>query len=342
MHKLTGENRIVELLQGRYSSMNRLLKKGIGDDAAVIRPGRSREYWSITTDMLVENVDFRREWTSPGWLGFKSLSVNLSDLAAMGARPRFFMVALALPSGLSPDRWILHFYKGLAELADSQRARLIGGDLSRSESGIIISITAFGESLKRRVLYRSGGRPGDRIYVTGVLGKSAAGLLLLQAGCVHPGKGPQKEAVRAHQKPEPRCSAGIWLAQSGLVSCMMDISDGLSRDLPRLCRSSSVGAEIDSAAIPLFPESSSWNCDPLALAFHGGEDYELLFAVPEPKVETLERSYPAEFPRISRIGKLTSDPQIVITESGKRSRPLSEKGYDHFLAKAQPAGPAAR
>jgi thiamine-monophosphate kinase len=340
MHKVTGENRIVELLQKRYSSMDRLLKKGIGDDAAVIRPGRSEEYWLITTDMLVENVDFRREWTNPGWLGFKSLSVNLSDLAAMGARPRFFMVSLALPSGLSPERWILQFYKGLAELADSQRALLIGGDLSHSESGIIVSVTAFGESLKRRVLYRSGGCPGDRLYVTGVLGKSAAGLQLLQAGCFRPTKAPQKEAVRAHQKPEPRCDAGIWLAQSGLVNCMMDISDGLSTDLARLCRSSSVGAEIDSAAVPVFPESSSWNCDPLALAFHGGEDYELLFAVPESGVETLERSYPAGFPPISRIGKLTPDAQIVITESGKRRRRLSEKGYDHFLRRTQPAGPA--
>jgi thiamine-monophosphate kinase len=333
MHKLTGENRIVELLRKRYSSVNRLLKRGIGDDAAVILPGGAKEYWSITTDVLIEHVDFRREWTNPRWLGFKALSVNLSDLAAMGARPRFFTVSLALPSGLSPEPWILQFYKGLSELAGPQRALLIGGDLSRSESGIMISITAFGESLKRRVLYRSGGRPGDRLYVTGVLGKSAAGLQLLHAGCIHPKKGPQKEAVRAHQRPEPRCSAGIWLAQSGLVSCMMDISDGLSTDLARLCRSSSVGAEIDTAALPLFPESSSWNCDPLTLAFHGGEDYELLFAVRQSETETLENSYPAEFPPISRIGKLTRGWQLTITESGKRRRRLSEKGYDHFLAK---------
>jgi thiamine-monophosphate kinase len=342
MHKLTGENRIVELLQRRYSSVNRLLKKGIGDDAAVILPGRGREYWSITTDMLIEHVDFRREWTNPGWLGFKSLSVNLSDLAAMGARPKFFIVSLALPSGLSPERWIRQFYKGLFELADSQGALLIGGDLSHSESDIMISVTAFGESLKRRVLYRSGGRPGDRLYVTGVLGKSAAGLQLLLAGCIHPRKGPQKEAVRAHQRPEPRCNAGIWLAQSSLVSCMMDISDGLSTDLARLCRSSGVGAEIEASAIPLFPQSSSWNCDPLALAFHGGEDYELLFAVPQSGIETLESSYPAEFPPISRIGRLTSSPQITVTEPGKRKHILLEKGYDHFVGGTQPAGQATR
>jgi thiamine-monophosphate kinase len=332
MHRLTGENRLVELLQKRYFSVNRLLKKGIGDDAAVILPRRAREYWSITTDMLVEHVDFRREWTSPRWLGFKALSVNLSDLAAMGARPRFFTVSLALPSGLSPGPWILQFYKGLSELADSQRALLIGGDLSHSESDITISITALGESLKRRVLYRSGGRPGDRLYVTGVLGKSAAGLQLLRAGYIHPRKVPQKEAVRAHQRPEPLCDAGVWLAQSGLVSCMMDISDGLSTDLARLCRSSSVGAEIDASAIPVFPQSSSWNCDPLALALHGGEDYALLFAVPQSRIAALERSYPAEFPPISRIGKLTRDRKIMITESGKHRRRLPEKGYDHFPA----------
>jgi len=341
MHKLTGENRIVALLQNRYSSMNRLLKKGIGDDAAVIRPGGAKEYWSITTDMLVENVDFRREWTNPGWLGFKSLSVNLSDLAAMGARPRFFMVSLALPSGLSPRSWIVQFYKGLAELADSQGILLIGGDLSHSESGITICVTAFGESHKHRVLYRSGGHPGDRLYVTGVLGKSAAGLQLLQAGCAHPRKGPQKEAVRAHQRPEPRCNVGVWLAQSGLVSCMMDISDGLSTDLPRLCRASCVGAEIDAADLPLFPQSSSWNCDPLALALDGGEDYELLFAVPPTRAETLERNYPAEFPPIAGIGKLTRDLQIRIIEAGKRKHRLLEKGYDHFRRRTQPAGVTA-
>jgi thiamine-monophosphate kinase len=114
---------------------------------------------------------------------------------------------------------------------------------------------------------------------------------------------------------------------------MMDISDGLSTDLARLCRSSGVGAEIEASAIPLFPQSSSWDCDPLALAFHGGEDYELLFAVPQSEAETLENNYPAEFPPISWIGKLTRGRQIMITESGKRRRRLPEKGYDHFLTK---------
>jgi thiamine-monophosphate kinase len=333
MHKLTGENRIIEMLQSRYSSVDRLLKKGIGDDAAVIHPGPADEYWSITTDILAEYVDFRREWTNPACLGFKSLSVNLSDLAAMGARPRFFTVSLALPSDLSPERWSLQFYRGMAELAHSQGALLIGGDLSRSESGITVSITALGESLNRKVLYRSGGRPGHRLYVTGVLGKSAAGLQLLKAGCIHPRRALQKEAVRAHLRPEPRCAAGVWLAQSGLVSCMMDISDGLSMDLARLCRASNVGAEIDAASVPLFPQSSSWNCDPLALALHGGEDFELLFAVPPSETENLDRSYPAAFPPLSRIGQLTQDRRIMITESGKRPHTLLQKGYDHFPRK---------
>ncbi len=333
MQKLTGENRIVELLQRRYSSVNRVLKKGIGDDAAVIRPRGSEEYWIITTDMLVEDVDFRREWMTPELLGFKSLSVNLSDLAAMGARPRFFTVSLALPPELSLQQWIHRFYTGLNDIAGSEGALLIGGDLSRSESGITVSITAIGESLGRRVLYRSGGRPGHRLYVTGVLGKSAAGLELLRKGCTHTANGRRKEAIRAHQRPEPRCRAGLWLAQSGLARCMMDLSDGLSVDLARLCRSSHVGAQIDAAAVPLFAGSSSWGCDSFALALHGGEDYELLFAVPESEAELLERKYPAKFPPISRIGKLTRGRAITVAESGKRRYRLLEKGYDHFVVK---------
>jgi thiamine-monophosphate kinase len=332
MPRLTGENRIVDLLQKRYSSVNRLLKKGIGDDAAVIHPDGAGEYWSITTDMLIEGVDFRREWTNPESLGFKALSVNLSDLAAMGARPRFFTVSLSLPPAISPGPWIIRFYRGLSELAVSHDAILVGGDLSRSQSGITINVTAIGESLDRKVLYRSGGRPGDALYVTGTLGKSAAGLALLQAGFFHPTKGPRKEAVRAHLRPEPRCSAGVWLAQSGLVSCMMDLSDGLSTDLARLCRSSGVGAEINASSVPLFLRSASWACDPLALALHGGEDYELLFGVRQSKTGALENSYPDGFPPISRIGTLTRDPRIIVTESGKRRR-MPEGGYDHFAGK---------
>ena len=237
------ENNIIQLLHKRYPGQGRTIKKGIGDDAAVVHPGGAEEYWVITTDTLLEAIDFRREWTTPYRLGRKSIAVNISDLAAMGVRPRFFTVSLALPAGIS-KRWIREFYKGLNTPDSLKGAQLIGGDLSRSESGILITVTALGESLNRKILYRSGGRAGDLLYVTGILGQSAAGLKLLQSNRGRSRIQSKRDALRAHQIPEPRSEAGIWLAQSRLVRCMMDLSDGLSADLPRLCKASGVGARL--------------------------------------------------------------------------------------------------
>ncbi len=328
------ENRLIQLLQDRYPAKSPLLKKGIGDDAAVVCPKGANEYWLLTADMLLEGIDFRREWTTPRKLGCKSIAANLSDLAAMGARPRFYTVSLAIPSGIS-ERWLLEFYDGLTEQGISKGAQLIGGDLSRSERGILISISAAGESLNRKVLYRAGGRAGDLLYVTGILGRSAAGLKLLQAGCTRPRSRPQKEAIRVHQMPEPRCEAGLWLAQCGLIRCMMDLSDGLSTDLSRMCRASRVDAEIHAAALPLFRESRKWSCNPAELALHGGEDFELLFAVPHSRGALLEKTYPVSFPKITRIGKMArGDGTVWILDSGNKRQRLSEHGYDHFRPSA--------
>jgi thiamine-monophosphate kinase len=321
------ENEILRLLQRRYPGKTGSLIKGIGDDAAVIHPDSAGEYWLITTDMLVENIDFRREWTTPRRLGRKSISVNLSDLAAMGAHPRFFTVSLGLPPGIS-RRWITEFYRGLTERGDEHGAQLIGGDLSSSQKGILISITALGESIERKVLYRSGGREGDFLYVTGILGRSAAGLRLLQNDCIHPGAG---EAIRSHREPVPRCKAGMWLAHCGMVRCMMDLSDGLSIDLPRLCTACGTGAEIDAARLPLFLKSAAWGFDPVGLALHGGEDFELLFAVPGSKAALFEKIYPVDLPQITRIGKMIRGRgDVWIRFEGKNRRRLTEQGYDHF------------
>jgi thiamine-monophosphate kinase len=326
----SSETRLLELLQARYPSKTRLIKKGIGDDAAVVRLRGAQEFWLITTDMLVENIDFRRAWITPRRLGAKSLSVNLSDLAAMGARPRFFTISLAIPSDIS-ERWILEFHDGITAKGNYSGAYLIGGDLSRSEKHIVISITAIGESLNRIVLYRSGGKPGDLLYVTGVLGRSAAGLKLLEAGQAYPRSRFAKTALQAHQQPEARLDAGLWLAQSGLASCMMDLSDGLSMDLPRLCACSGVGAEVRISDLPVFLESRLWGLDPVELALHGGEDFELLFAVPKSKQRLLEKNYPATLTPITKIGELTGDAgKVWIAEENKKRYRLPQRGYDHF------------
>ncbi len=327
---LTSEDKILQLLQARYIRRHLSVVKGIGDDAAVIDCRGAQEYWLATSDMLLEGVDFRRGWTTPRQLGCKSLSANLSDLAAMGARPRFYMVCLGLPRSIS-ESWISDFYDGLTEVADSHRALLIGGDLSHTTRDILISVTAVGESLNRKVLYRSGGRPGDSLYVTGVLGRSAAGLKLLQNGCTRPRAGPRREALQVQRTPEARCKVGLWLAQCGLVNCMMDLSDGLSIDLPRLCAASGVGAEITASCLPTFLKSASWGCDPLALALHGGEDYELLFSVPGSKIPLFSKTYPRNYPQVTKIGRFTADAgEICINDSAKGRRPLPQCGYDHF------------
>jgi len=322
------ENEIVEFLRKRHAVEHPMLKKGIGDDAAVLRLGEAKEFQVITTDALIEEIDFRRDWTTPRELGWKSLAVNLSDLAAMGARPQFFTVTLALPPDIT-EQWIREFYNGLTECGALHGAALIGGDLSGAQNAVMISITAIGESLRRRVVYRSGGREGDLLYVTGTLGRSAAGLELLRQGTIHSRSRPRREALRAHRMPEPRCRAGAWLAQSGYVHSMMDISDGLSTDLARMCAASGVDAEILTA--PVFAAAASWHCDPLALALHGGEDYELLFSAPFSKKGMLEKNYPSEFPPITHIGNMLEGTGVVwLAEPGKKRRELPALGFDHF------------
>ncbi len=250
----------------------------------------------------------------------------------MGARPRFFTVSLAMPADVT-ERWIVEFHDGLTEKGTLHGAHLIGGDLSRSEKHIAISVTAMGESKNRKVLYRSGGKAGDLLYVTGELGRSAAGLKLLQKSGVRTRSRSRsgEEALQAHRDPEPRCDAGLWLAQCGFVSCMMDLSDGLSMDLPRLCAASGVGAEIRVSNLPVFPGSALWSCDPVELALNGGEDYELLFAVPKSRSRILEKEYPATLPKLTRIGEMATDVGNVwvIGENEERHR-LPERGYDHF------------
>jgi thiamine-monophosphate kinase len=324
------ENRIVDFLEKRFAGRSASIIKGVGDDAAVIRQQGAREDWVVTTDMLLEDVDFQKAWLTAGQLGHKSLAVNLSDLAAMGARPRFHIVSLGIPATI-PDKWIVQFYQGLAKLASAHKTLLIGGDLSRSTNGIQVTITALGETWHRQAIYRSGGSAGDVLYVTGTLGKAAAGLELLRKEQTKGATASQKEALKAHKTPNPRCDVGLWLLQNHYASCMMDLSDGISTDLPRLCSSSNVGAEIYPGALPIFSASKSWKLDPLNLALNGGEDFELLFAVPRNVAAKFAEAYPKRFPRVTRIGILTSSKGIVLREaSGKPARHLANGGFDHF------------
>lgn len=327
---MTSENQIVRMLQKRFARRSAQVEQGVGDDAAVLRLAGSREKWVITTDMLQEAVDFRREWQTPRQLGARALAVNLSDLAAMGARPRFYLVALAVPAGIG-ERWIEALYEGLSWIGARYKAILIGGDLSRSASEIQITVTAIGESRCGKVIRRSGGRAGDLLYVTGILGKAAAGLALLQRGHTRARTSSERVALKAHRAPEPRCAAGLWLAQSGFCGAMMDLSDGLSMDLPRLCDASGTGAELVLSRVPVFPEAKAWGCDPLRLALHGAEDFELLFSVRADKAARFASAYPRVLPPVSHIGRLTRKRRIVLLPApGGPPRPMARRGFDHF------------
>jgi thiamine-monophosphate kinase len=329
----TSEDQIVSLLRARFGGQSRSLKKGIGDDAAVFHPAAAREYWALTTDLLLEDVDFRKEWTSPRQLGHKALAVNLSDLAAMGVQPRFHTVSLGIPAGITQS-WITELYQGMAGVAERHRTLLVGGDLSRSADSIHISVAILGESRRRRIVYRSGGKPGDSLYVTGILGRSAAGLKLLQRGVIRGNSPSEREALTCHREPEPRCGVGSWLADHGFARAMIDLSDGLSMDLGRLARESGAGAEIYDSALPVFEPCRAWGCDPVQLGFYGGEDYELLFAVPPAQAPSLERRYSRKFPQITRIGRLTRSPGIFVAEApGAPRRRLRDLGFDHFRSR---------
>lgn len=281
---------------------------GIGDDCAIVRPRGAAEDWLFTTDLLLEDVHFRRSTHSPADLGHKTLARGLSDIAAMGGKPLFCLLSLAVSPAL-PERWIDAFYTGFLKLASRHQLPLLGGDLARAEK-IACDVVVCGSTPRGAALLRSGARPGDRIYVSGRLGGSAYGLACARGA-----------AWRRHLRPEPRVALGLYLRAR--ASAAMDLSDGLSLDLWRLCQASGVSATLDTA--PVFPGAT------LAQALHGGEDYELLFTVPP------GRRIPAAFEDVplTRIGAIGGGPPAVITFRGQ---PLPPGGYDHF---ATPRGGAS-
>jgi thiamine-monophosphate kinase len=327
------------------------LRVGIGDDCAVLRRISGKEIL-LSTDLLLEGIHFRLDWTSAFLLGYKALAVNVSDIAAMGGRPLMYLVSLALPSEYSSPAFVDELYRGMEQAGREYRIALAGGDLSRSASGVVISITIVGIATVSRAALRSGARPGDQICVCGPLGLSAIGLELLTAGNKAPLKQIQKELIRgettaartvsewrkrcilAHLAPKSPLLQAMQLSRGRLVSAMMDISDGLSIDLQRLCEASGVGAVVFPSQLPICPvpileEKRQEEC-----ALHGGEDYALLFTVPPRKMAPLNRLIERNrHMPIARIGEITQQPGICLQEGSART-PLQALGYDHFSTKS--------
>ncbi len=323
------------------------LVRGIGDDAAVFKSVAGNDV-VVSTDLLVEDVDFRRDTTRPDLLGHKALAVSLSDVAAMGARPRWALLSIGVPNAVWNSEFLDSFYSGFFELSNRYGVTLTGGDVSRTPDKIVIDSILIGETAKAGAVFRSGASPGDQIFVTGFLGDAAAGLRLIERGARLPSRTTAHQPAQAnpetgehHQleylllrqlQPEPRVGWGLLLGEQQLASAMIDLSDGLSSDLNHLCAESKVGALIDAASIPIDPLVTELSgrraLDPLMLALHGGEDFELLFTVNPELVARL----PARVDGVSltHIGEIKEASAGVQIAEGSKTWKLEPGGWQHF------------
>lgn len=305
----------------------------IGDDAAIVEPGNQELV--LTSDMLVEGVHFDLPAVSGHDLGYKSITVSVSDIAAMGGSPRYGLVSVALPRSVE-TAWVMEVYGGVREAADEYGMAVVGGDTSRSD-GHVVSVTAVGTVRRGSAVTRSGGRPGDHLVVTGALGAAAGGLRLATEppnevrGAL--GSGWGRDLVQAYLRPAARVGEGETLAQMG-ATAMIDVSDGLALDLSRLCTESGTGATLRLGDVPLASGLEELGrllrVDPLELALHGGEDYELLACLPADAVEpTRERLRERYGTSLTPVGELTDADLMAVDVDGRR-KPLEPRGWDHF------------
>ena len=275
----SSEDDLVRLIRARAARPGTTgVRRSIGDDAAVLDPSPGTALIA-TTDLLLEDVHFRRRWAEPADIGWKAMAVNVSDIAAMGATPRWALVALACPESTGAEE-VEAFYQGALALCDAHGIVIVGGDTSSSPAGWTVNVTVLGEAVAP--VLRSTARPGDVVAVTGTLGRSAAGLAVLERGQAPAGLAPAvlAEVTDAHLRPVPRVTEGRWLAGAEGLTAMMDLSDGLATDLPRLLTESGASATIDLPRLPVAPAAravaAALDQNPIDWATGGGEDYELL------------------------------------------------------------------
>lgn len=311
----------------RQSLVGHGIRIGIGDDAALFRPNHGHET-ILTCDWFLEGTHFLRDKHPPDAVGWKCLARAVSDVAAMGGVPRCCLLSLALPASHT-GRWLDEFLNGLRRAARKFNCLLSGGDTTRRRE-ILINVAVVGEVRANRAVLRSGARAGDILYVSGRLGGAELGLRLLRRT-----KGranTRNQLMKKHLYPEPRLALGQWLCDRRLATAMMDLSDGLSSDLPRLCAASAVGARLEGEKIPSVWVSHSNRkpgLDSLQLALHGGDDYELLFTVPANKAGMLPRKFKSVV--LTQIGKITEKPGVVLLQQNSGTRPLNPGGWDPFL-----------
>ncbi|MGH9948314.1 MAG: thiamine-phosphate kinase [Pyrinomonadaceae bacterium] len=317
---MNSEFQFIQHIKEKYS-----LRK-VGDDCAVF-PKDEQFDNLITADMLIEDIDFRLSFADPRSIGHKSLAVSLSDIAAMGGTPKYAMLSIGIPEKLWSGSFLDEFYIGWHKLARKFDVELVGGDISRSPDKVVIDSVVIGEVPKDKAVLRSGAKAGDAIFVSGTLGAAAAGLKILESGNTQDLSENAKGLIDQQLRPQPQVVLAKHLYYLGLVTSMIDLSDGISCDLAHICSSSGVGAKIEIENLPIHPGLDEYfesEDSILQYALHGGEDFELLFTVSEDSASSLSEL------AVTRIGTATINAgRIEITKSGNTTL-LEPEGFRHF------------
>ncbi|CAB1129282.1 Thiamine-monophosphate kinase [Candidatus Hydrogenisulfobacillus filiaventi] len=324
-----GEQGLIAMIH-RLQAQPPLGTIGIGDDAAYV-PAPAGGGWLVTSDMLVEGIHFRFDWTDPEQLGDRAVAVNMSDIAAMGGVPRVALTSISIPGDYDSSR-VEAIYRGVARALDRYHAVLVGGDTVGGVERLVLDVTVLGEPGPAGPIARRGARPGDRLVVTGRLGAAYAGYRLLEAGHRWPGTSSwERSVLRAQLSPEARVACGQLLAP--LAHALTDVSDGLQPELQELTRFGGIGARIYADRLPVDratrKAAARLGEDPLDWALFGGEDYELLAAVPPSRVGEAQRRVAAEGFVLTEIGEITDQPGIRLVR-GEEEVKLDAGGFDHF------------
>ncbi len=327
-----GEFGLIKKLSGGCLVRKNHVIKGIGDDAAVFAHPAG-EVVLVTTDMMVERVHFLRNATSGYNLGYKSLAVNLSDIAAMGASAREAFISIAIPENCSIE-FIEDIYDGMKQLAAIFNVNLLGGDTTGSQRDLVINVVVVGSAPKEEILYRSGAKKGDVIFCTGSLGDSRAGSHLI-LNEIKGDSEPFKGLKNAHLIPKPYLREGKFLARCGGANSAIDISDGLSSDLGHILEQSRVGAHIYAEKIPLSENLKifcrRFNFDPVRYAVAGGEDYTLLVTIARDQAKKIAEKYHETFKNpLFEIGEITDSNQLELEFSDEKKEMITPTGWDHF------------
>ena len=333
MSSLGSERALIDHIRRRLPAAPPSLIVAAGDDAAVAVPERGA-FQVLTTDASVEGIHFDRRFSSLSDVGYRAMAVNVSDVAAMGGTPALALLSLLLPESTTLAD-VDALLDGALEMAGGLKVSIAGGNLSRSPGPLVVDVTVVGSVRPRRILTRSGGHAGDALYLTGNIGAATAGLGWLRAHADQgmPADGELAECVSRYRRPVPRSRIGALLGRNRAASACIDLSDGLADGVRQIAEASGTGATIDAATIPVHPGAAEWfrsnGKDPLDAAMVGGDDYELLFAVPKKLAGRLRGVVRiAGRLAIARIGELTPEPEIVLVRQGRRE-PLPG-GFSHF------------